>query len=54
VWDETKMLSSHGFGVVNAERSGEYAATMTEGKNHFVCQIVGSVTYLFSVPGSVY
>jgi thiamine pyrophosphate-dependent acetolactate synthase large subunit-like protein len=43
-----------GLGWSGGGALGIKLATMTEGKNQFVCQIVGDGTYLFSVPGSVY
>lgn len=43
-----------GLGWSGGGALGVKLATMTEGKNQFVCQIVGDGTYLFSVPGSVY
>ncbi|KAF2650782.1 thiamine diphosphate-binding protein [Lophiostoma macrostomum CBS 122681] len=43
-----------GLGWSGGGALGIKLATATEGKNQFVCQIVGDGTYLFSVPGSVY
>lgn len=43
-----------GLGWSGGGALGIKLATMTDGKNQFVCQIVGDGTYLFSVPGSVY
>ena len=43
-----------GLGWSGGGALGIKLATMTEGSNQFVCQIVGDGTYLFSVPGSVY
>jgi thiamine pyrophosphate-dependent acetolactate synthase large subunit-like protein len=43
-----------GLGWSGGGALGIKLATDYEGKNRFVCQIVGDGTYLFSVPGSVY
>lgn len=43
-----------GLGWSGGGALGIKLASATEGKNQFVCQIVGDGTYLFSVPGSVY
>jgi thiamine pyrophosphate-dependent acetolactate synthase large subunit-like protein len=43
-----------GLGWSGGGALGIKLATAAEGKNQFVCQIVGDGTYLFSVPGSVY
>lgn len=43
-----------GLGWSGGGALGAKLATIAEGKNQFVCQIVGDGTYLFSIPGSVY
>ncbi|KAF2014126.1 thiamine diphosphate-binding protein [Aaosphaeria arxii CBS 175.79] len=43
-----------GLGWSGGGALGIKLAAAAEGKNQFVCQIVGDGTYLFSVPGSVY
>jgi thiamine pyrophosphate-dependent acetolactate synthase large subunit-like protein len=43
-----------GLGWSGGGALGIKLASAAEGKNQFVCQIVGDGTYLFTVPGSVY
>jgi thiamine pyrophosphate-dependent acetolactate synthase large subunit-like protein len=43
-----------GLGWSGGGALGIKLASVTEGRDQFVCQIVGDGTYLFSVPGSVY